>query len=85
MEIPTDELTLAASEFDNMANDMQLVIEHLEKVIFRLEENWHDANNQTFFQYYDEWRRNAGSFCTLLSSTATELKAIAENYESASS
>lgn len=84
MEVSTDELVVAATEFEQAADDMQLIIERLEKTIAHLEENWQDAGKQTFYQYYDEWHRYMGGFSEILNLTAKELKSIAENYDEAS-
>ncbi len=85
MKISLIDLQKASKEFKAASQASDEIMANLKKVMENLESTWEDANQQTFYQYYQEWHNHARGVSQLLNLTADELNAIAERYFSADS
>lgn len=83
MQISVNRMELTAKEFRKAGEDMQEMVEHLEKQMAELQEAWSDAGQQVFFEYYREWRERAGGFSVILKTIGQEIDLLAEHYHKA--
>ena len=83
MQIPTDKLHEAASEFTEVSKESQLLVERLEKVTGGLQTDWESASQQLFFKNYKQWHQHMQGYVTLLDMIAKEMHAMADRYEEA--
>lgn len=80
MKVSLNELQKAAEEFIKASDETDAILEHLQKTVKKLEENWEDANQEVFYSFYSEWNAQISGISFLLKLSAQELNAIAERY-----
>jgi WXG100 family type VII secretion target len=83
MRVSLDHLHEAAKKYEEGSVTIQTVISDIKKSMKALEENWIDANHQTFYEYHKELDQYMHACVEIMQNIAQEMKAIAEGYAKA--
>jgi WXG100 family type VII secretion target len=85
IRVSTDALLEVAARFRAAGDDTDKMILELEKTVKELKEGWKGADQQVFYQYFEEWRASIVGIPQFLRLAARELDATAQRYHTADS
>jgi WXG100 family type VII secretion target len=79
----TQDMAVAAREFELASRESQQILERLEKVTGGLRDGWSGETREAFFKHHSEWQALMRSQAAMLISISLELRALAERFQRA--